>query len=86
MTENIKPESSYSHADAMRMRNAIIKFCGETYDPIILLCEYLQSAVGKKEFAQLIYVMEMSEYELKKMFGTSWPKTLTQELTHSWKH
>ena len=71
MTENIKTENSYSHADAMRMRKAIIKFCGDTYDPVILLCEYLQHAVGQKEFATLIHIMEMSEYELKKSFGLS---------------
>ena len=69
MTGNIDPRTNNSSADAMRMRNAVIKMCGETYDPVILLCMHLQEAVDKKTFATMLSVMEMSEAELEKMIG-----------------
>ena len=68
MTENIDPTINY-HADAMRLRAAVIKNCGETYDPIFLLCSYLQHACDKKQFATIIELMEMSEIELEKIIG-----------------
>ena len=67
MTENIDPIFKYKHADAMRLRAAVIKNCGETYDPIFLLCSYLQHACDKKQFATIIELMEMSEVELAKI-------------------
>ena len=69
MTENINPINSYSHADIIRMRDAVVKSCGTEYDPIILLCSYLQHAVDKQTFNNMITLLEMSELELQKLFG-----------------
>ena len=71
MTENIKSENNYSHADAMRMREALVKSCGTQFDPLFLLCMYLQMAIDKETFLAMINVLEMSEAQLEKMFGLS---------------
>ena len=69
MTENIKPESSYSHADLMRYYNAITKSCNTQFDALFLVCSYLQHAVDKETFLAMINVLEMSETDLEKMIG-----------------
>ena len=71
MTGNIKPENNYSHAEAMRMREAMVKSCGTEFDPLFLVCMYLQMAIDKETFSAMIDVLEMSETQLEKMFGLS---------------
>ena len=69
MTENIGANFKYNHADVLRLRDAVIKNCGQTYDPVILICSYLQYVCDKNQFATIIKLLEMSEVELQKMIG-----------------